>query len=189
MKIFSKAAALTLAATMALGIFAGMRVEADAKEKIKTVKKADSTKKNNKLVNKKTGKVIKGYVTYDGKLYKDGVIFKGTVNGITYSAGKKATGIASDGLLYVNGEANEGDYVYKDVWYKGTTTDVEKNEEIASYKKVIAELKEVDFTTENWTALQKMLAENTLDLTGKPLSLEQLKTALQTIHTTKEQVV
>ncbi|MBQ0138707.1 MAG: hypothetical protein KBT36_05370 [Kurthia sp.] len=218
MKIFSKVAALTLATSMVVSTFVVAQIDASAKEKIKTAKKTDSVKKNNKLMDKKTGKPVKGYATYEGKLYKNGVIFKGIVNGIKYSSGKKAsttingikyvagkkatgvvngqfyaggkkaTGITADGLLYVNGKVNKGDYVYKNVWYKGKTVDVEKNEAIASYKKAIGGLKEKDFTAENWATIQKMLAENTLDLTGK-LNIDQLKTALQTINTTKEQAI
>lgn len=46
---------------------------------------------NGKLVDVKTKKVVKGYKTYNGKLYKDGKLFKGIYKNTYYNKGKKAS--------------------------------------------------------------------------------------------------
>ena len=46
---------------------------------------------NGKLVNAKTKKVVKGYKTYQNKLYKDGKLFKGLYKDTYYNKGKKAS--------------------------------------------------------------------------------------------------
>ena len=46
---------------------------------------------NGKLVDIKTKKVVKGYKTYNGKLYKDGKLFKGIYKNTYYNKGKKAS--------------------------------------------------------------------------------------------------
>jgi trimeric autotransporter adhesin len=87
--------------------------------------------KSGKLVNAKTGKVIKGYKTYksvlykdgkkytglrSGKYYKAGVLATGTYKGVKYKKGAKFTGVSTNGKFYKNGVLGTG--TYKNVKYK-----------------------------------------------------------------------
>lgn len=87
--------------------------------------------KSGKLVNAKTGKVVKGYKTYksvlykdgkkytglrSGKYYKAGVLSTGTYKGVKYKKGVKFTGISTNGKYYKNGKLGTG--TYKNVKYK-----------------------------------------------------------------------
>ncbi|WP_010286903.1 immunoglobulin-like domain-containing protein [Kurthia massiliensis] len=88
--------------------------------------------KSGKLVNAKTGKVVKGFKTFkkvlykngkkytgtrSGKYYKKGVLSTGTYKGVKYQKGLKFTGISkADGKFYKNGVVGTG--TYKGVKYK-----------------------------------------------------------------------
>lgn len=88
--------------------------------------------KSGKLVNAKTGKVVKGFKTYkkvlykngkkytgtrSGKYYKKGVLSTGTYKGVKYQKGLKFTGISkANGKFYKNGVVGTG--TYKGVKYK-----------------------------------------------------------------------
>lgn len=88
-----------------------------------------------KLVEKSTGKVAKGFKTFQNKLYKDGKLYtglkghvyykngvKGTgkYKGVYFVNGKAFTGIDSKtGKYYVKGKLNKGLAVYKNNLYNG----------------------------------------------------------------------
>ncbi|WP_010302306.1 hypothetical protein [Kurthia senegalensis] len=73
--------------------------------------------KSGKLVNAKTGKVVKGYKVYKSTLYKDGKKAKGyvTFNKVLYKDGKKFTGLRS-AKYYKAGKLATG--TFKGVYYK-----------------------------------------------------------------------
>ena len=73
--------------------------------------------KSGKLVNAKTGKVVKGYKVYKSTLYKDGKKAKGYVTSgkVLYKNGKKFTGLRS-AKYYKAGKVATG--TYKGVYYK-----------------------------------------------------------------------
>ena len=73
--------------------------------------------KSGKLVNAKTGKVVKGYKVYKSTLYKDGKKAKGYVTSgkVLYKDGKKHTGLRS-AKYYKAGKLATG--TFKGVYYK-----------------------------------------------------------------------
>lgn len=84
--------------------------------------------KNGTLVNAKTNKTVKGYVSYKGKLYKDGKKFTGLYNKkYYYKSGVKATGTYK-GAYYVKGVKKvttgtyNGKYYVKGALYTGKTS-------------------------------------------------------------------
>lgn len=84
--------------------------------------------KNGTLVNAKTNKTVKGYVSYKGKLYKDGKKFTGLYNKkYYYKSGVKATGTYK-GAYYVKGAKKvttgtyNGKYYVKGALYTGKTS-------------------------------------------------------------------
>lgn len=124
-----------------------------------SAKTAYKVNSKGKLVNAKTNKVVKGYKTYKGKLYKDGKKFTGiykkkfyykkgvkatgTYKGAYYSKGiKKVTTGLYKGKFYKNGALNVGLTLYKGKYYfnaslaNGPIKD--KNGEIKSYKNGLA---------------------------------------------------
>lgn len=100
-----KTAAFTLAGVITVSSVGLSNFEASAakKETIKKAVESTTTLSKKKIVNKETGKVIKGYVSYKGKVYKNGVLFSGTVNSLKYSSGKKANETIK-GIKYVSGK-------------------------------------------------------------------------------------
>lgn len=104
-KYVLKTAVLTLASVITVSMIGSTTFEASAAKK-ETIKKAvESTTElsKNKIVNKETGKAIKGFVSYKGKVYKDGSLFSGTVNSLKYISGKKANETIK-GIKYVSGK-------------------------------------------------------------------------------------
>lgn len=83
--------------------------------------------KAGKLVNKKTGKIIKGFVSYKDTLYKNGVKFTGEINKNYYKAGKKATAVYK-GKYYKKGilttATYKGVYYLKGVAFTGSLKDL-----------------------------------------------------------------
>jgi trimeric autotransporter adhesin len=141
--------------------------------------------KSGKLVNAKTGKVVKGFKTYKSVLYKDGKKYKGLRGGKFYIAGKlgsgkyqgvryqkgiKFTGVSkADGKFYKNGVL--GTAVYKDVKYKkgvpftGVSTADKKyyvDGKLATGNKVVDGVLYVDGVK----ATGKVLNEDTLYVNG-----------------------
>ncbi|MGE7622038.1 hypothetical protein ACQKMD_02935 [Viridibacillus sp. NPDC096237] len=70
---------------------------------------------NGILVFKATKKVVKGTVTYKGKVYKNGELFTGTKGNTYYKNGKKATGIYK-GRYYLKGKIYSG--IANSIYYK-----------------------------------------------------------------------
>lgn len=72
--------------------------------------------KNGKLVHTKTSKLVKGYVTYNKKLYKNGKLYSGIHNDKLYKKGKLDTKnyYVTSNTLYRNGHV-----VYSLVLHKG----------------------------------------------------------------------
>lgn len=97
--------ATVVTSTVAIGAF---NTDA-ATQKVKKVTTSAKVSKSGKLMNTKTGKVIKGIVSYKGKVYKDGKKATGVVGGTFYKNGKKATGL-SKGVYYKNGTKGTGTY-------------------------------------------------------------------------------
>ncbi|OMC87105.1 hypothetical protein BK137_20840, partial [Viridibacillus arenosi] len=97
---------------------------------------------NGILVFKATKKVVKGTVTYKGKVYKNGELFTGTKGNTYYKKGKKATGIYKEryylkgkiysgiasGIYYKNGKkatgTYKGTYYLKGKAYTGLVVDI-----------------------------------------------------------------
>ncbi|MBK3494744.1 hypothetical protein JFL43_07715 [Viridibacillus sp. YIM B01967] len=70
---------------------------------------------NGILVFKATKKVVRGTVTYKGKVYKNGQLFTGAKGNTYYKNGKKATGIYKE-RYYLNGKIYSG--IAKGIYYK-----------------------------------------------------------------------
>lgn len=102
-----KSMGIILATTLLTSTLATVNAEAKTVYKIK----------KGKLVNAKTDKVVKGFKTYKGKLYRDGKLFKGVYKDKFYSKGKKSSGTFK-GIKYQKGTAFTGKSVdgkyYKD---------------------------------------------------------------------------
>ncbi|KOO47896.1 hypothetical protein [Viridibacillus arvi] len=86
-----------------------------------------------KLVSKSTSKIVKGFKTYKGKVYKDGKLLTGLKSGVYYKKGVKSTGWykgkwyekgkaltgfgKNTSKLYINGKPAMGNW-YKGKWYE-----------------------------------------------------------------------
>lgn len=64
---------------------------------------------NGKLVYKKSNKIVKGMIIYNGKVYYNGKLLTGLKKGIYYVKGKKAT-VVYKGTFYKNGVKGDGWY-------------------------------------------------------------------------------
>ena len=91
--------AIALSATMLASAVAVTPGVASAKTTYKIV--------NGKLVDAKTKKVVKGYKMFNGKLYKDGKLFKGIYKETYYNKGKKAS-YWYEGIYYHQGKPYTG---------------------------------------------------------------------------------
>lgn len=80
----------------------GVTAEAAIKKAPKNVKV-----KSGKLLYKSTNKVVKGYVTYKSRVYKDGKLFTGITAQTYYKKGQKGSGIYKN-KLYKNGKLYTG---------------------------------------------------------------------------------
>lgn len=95
----SKFVKLVAAVVLGLSVFTAASVSYTTVAAAKTTYKIS----NNQLVNAKSKKAVKGYVSYNSKLYKDGKLYTGTYHSVYYSAGVKYSGIKS-GKLYKSGK-------------------------------------------------------------------------------------
>ncbi|MEK4136567.1 Ig-like domain-containing protein [Kurthia sp. FSL E2-0154] len=105
-KLIKTAAALALGASVVTSAVVTTDASAASKYKIKS----------GKLVVAKTGKVAKGYVTYNKVVYKDGKKFTGLKNKVYYKLGKKATGTYK-GAYYVKGAKKVTTGTYNKAYY------------------------------------------------------------------------
>ncbi|MEN0587761.1 Ig-like domain-containing protein [Kurthia gibsonii] len=105
-KLIKTAAALALGASVVTSAVATTDASAASKYKIKS----------GKLVYAKSGKVVKGYVTYNKVVYKDGKKFTGLKNKVYYKLGKKATGTYK-GAYYVKGAFKVTTGTYNKAYY------------------------------------------------------------------------
>ena len=105
-KLIKTAAALALGASVVTSAVVTTDASAASKYKIKS----------GKLVVAKTGKVAKGYVTYNKVVYKDGKKFTGLKNKVYYKSGKKATGTYK-GAYYVKGAKKVTTGTYNKAYY------------------------------------------------------------------------
>ncbi|HZG11698.1 MAG TPA: hypothetical protein VEZ91_06895 [Kurthia gibsonii] len=105
-KLIKTAAALALGASVVTSAVVTTDASAASKYKIKS----------GKLVVAKTGKVAKGYVTYNKVVYKDGKKFTGLKSGVYYKSGKKATGTYK-GAYYVKGAKKVTTGTYNKAYY------------------------------------------------------------------------
>lgn len=108
------ASAAILSSALVLSSLTGLAITADAATKVKNVTSSAKIKKG-KLVKKADGKIIKGYASYKGVIFKNGKKFKGLLNKRYYNNGKKATGIYKS-KYYKNGSLGTG--TYKNNYYK-----------------------------------------------------------------------
>ena len=108
------ASAAVLSSALVLSSLTGLATTADAATKVKNVTSSAKIKKG-KLVKKSDGKIIKGYASYKGVIYKNGKKFKGLLKKRYYNNGKKATGIYKS-KYYKNGSLGTG--TYKNNYYK-----------------------------------------------------------------------
>ncbi|VEI05036.1 hypothetical protein [Kurthia zopfii] len=108
------ASAAILSSALVLSSLTGLATTADAATKVKNVTSSAKIKKG-KLVKKADGKIIKGYASYKGVIFKNGKKFKGLLNKRYYNNGKKATGIYKS-KYYKNGSLGTG--TYKNNYYK-----------------------------------------------------------------------
>ncbi|MEB6112910.1 toxin Cry1Ac domain D-VI-related protein [Kurthia gibsonii] len=106
-------ATAALSSALIVSSLSGFATTADAATKVQKVKNVKI--KKGKLVKKSNGKVIKGYVSYKGVIYKDGKVFTGVLNKAYYKKGKKATGLYKS-KYYKNGALGTG--IYKNHYYK-----------------------------------------------------------------------
>ncbi|MGG0658370.1 bifunctional metallophosphatase/5'-nucleotidase [Rummeliibacillus pycnus] len=129
MKFVKPVASLILGSAVILGAISATQVEVDAASSYKI--------SHGKLVAKSSGKVVKGFKTFNGKLYKNGKLYTGlkghvyyingkvgtgTYKGIYYVKGKVFTGVDSkSGKFYVKGKVNKGLTLYNGKLYNGTT--------------------------------------------------------------------
>lgn len=115
-KLILKTVAFTLVGafvTTSIGA-SNLNVSAAKKQSIKSVTTSTSKLSKNKLVSKKSGKAIKGYVLYKGKIYRNGVLFSGTVNSLKYVKGLK-TNATIKGIKYISGK--KANKTYKGIKY------------------------------------------------------------------------
>lgn len=110
---FKKVGAATLSSALVLTTLTPMTMTADAATKVQSLSIAKI--KNGKLVYKNSGKVVKGYARYNGKIYKNGLKFTGLLNKYFYKAGVKGTA-KYNGKYYVRGSLANG--VYNSKYYK-----------------------------------------------------------------------
>lgn len=211
-KFIFKTAAFTIVSAIITSSISmnDLSVSASKKQSIKSVTTASSKLSKNKLISKKSGNLLKGYVFYKGKLYKNGVLFSGTVNGlkyvkgqktnatikgikyisgkkanktykgIKYIAGKKATGVAKNGKLYINGKLNKGNRYYNKKWYINSTVDTAKNKAVASYL-AIKVMDEKVYTVESWATYQVVVKANQLKITDSKITAERFIAATKAI--------
>lgn len=108
-------ASLSLGAAIFTGAVVGGAEDASAATNYKI--------SNGILVFKATKKVVKGTVTYKGKVYKNGELFTGTKGNTYYKNGKKATGIYKE-RYYLKGKIYSGiaNGIYYKNGFKGTGT-------------------------------------------------------------------
>ncbi len=99
LKFVKPVASLILGATVVFGAVTTTQFEADAAQSYKI--------SHGKLVNVSNGKVVKGFKTFKGKLYKNGKLYAGVKGNVYYKNGKKATGNYK-GIYYVNGKVFTG---------------------------------------------------------------------------------
>ncbi|WP_338838577.1 hypothetical protein WDR10_02100 [Kurthia gibsonii] len=127
-KLVKTAAALALGASVVTSAVATTDASAASKYKIKS----------GKLVYAKSGKVVKGYVTYKSILYKNGKKLTGLKGKTYYKAGKKATGTYK-GAYYVKGVKKVTTGTYNKAYYvkgvKKVTTGI-YNKKYYKYGKV-----------------------------------------------------
>lgn len=103
-------AATLLGATLITSSVVPGALTADAAtSKVKKIITGVKVTKSGKLISTKTGKSVKGIVSYKGKVYKNGKKASGVVGGYYYKNGKKATGL-SKGVYYKNGVKGTGTY-------------------------------------------------------------------------------
>ncbi|MGE7917472.1 hypothetical protein ACQKM9_00810 [Viridibacillus sp. NPDC093762] len=125
LKLVKSATAFVIGATLLTGSFAAAGSDTAFAKSSSSVKESKG-----KLVYKSTGKVVKGYKTYNKALYKDGKKLTGLYKKTYYKAGKKATGTYKS-VYYKSGKAftgvtNKTYYnagkkatgTYKNVYYK-----------------------------------------------------------------------
>ncbi|WP_338838601.1 Ig-like domain-containing protein [Kurthia gibsonii] len=105
-KLIKTAAALALGASVVTSAVATTDASAASKYKIKS----------GKLVYAKSGKVVKGYVTYKSTVYKNGKKLTGLKGKTYYKAGKKATGTYK-GAYYVKGVKKVTTGTYNKAYY------------------------------------------------------------------------
>ncbi len=127
-KLVKTAAALALGASVVTSAVATTDASAASKYKIKS----------GKLVYAKSGKVVKGYVTYKSTVYKNGSKLTGLKGKTYYKAGKKATGTYK-GAYYVKGVKKVTTGTYNKAYYvkgvKKVTTGI-YNKKYYKYGKV-----------------------------------------------------
>ena len=127
-KLIKTAAALALGASVVTSAVATTDASAASKYKIKS----------GKLVYAKSGKVVKGYVTYKSTVYKNGKKLTGLKGKTYYKAGKKATGTYK-GAYYVKGVKKVTTGTYNKAYYvkgvKKVTTGI-YNKKYYKYGKV-----------------------------------------------------
>ena len=106
-------ATTALSSALIVSTLSGFTTSVEAATKVQKAK--DVKFKKGKLVKKSNGKVIKGYVSYKGVIYKDGNTFTGILNKYYFKKGKKATGLYNS-KYYKNGSLGTG--IYKKHYYK-----------------------------------------------------------------------
>lgn len=104
---------LTITALGTVILFSNIS-NADAATKITKVSQSVKMK-NGKLVKKSTNKVVSGYVSYKGKIYKSGLLFTGTLAKTYYYKGLKANGLYNK-KYYKKGKLTTG--THKGIYYK-----------------------------------------------------------------------
>lgn len=80
-----------------------------ATQKVKKLTTGVKVSKSGKLISLKTGHIVKGAVSYKGKVYKNGKKASGVINSIFYKNGRKATGVYKS-IYYKNGIIGTGTY-------------------------------------------------------------------------------
>lgn len=129
LKFVKPVASLILGSAVIIGSLSTIEIEANASSNYKIV--------DGNLVKKSNGKVVQGFKTFKGKLYKNGKLYTGLkgktyyktgematgkYKGIYYVKGKVFTGIDSkSGKYYVNGKVNKGLSIYNGKLYNGAT--------------------------------------------------------------------
>lgn len=100
-KYILKTASYLLATTLAVSVAGTISMDGSATEKYKKVSKKHYKIEKDKLVNKKSKEQLKGFLEFDGRLYKNARLFTGLADGVYYKKGEKGTG-------------DFGKYYYKD---------------------------------------------------------------------------